>query len=420
VATRISILSPFLVRFKWKRIPLAMPVSYRQDLPKSVELVIVGGGVIGAATAFYATRAGLTPLLLERRPRLCTLTTPVSTGAFRLQFDNREELELVRRSVELFLGFQDVTEQRAYSLDVRQQGYLFLTTDEAGAQRQRRIVALLHEWGQADVELMDGDEARRRFPYIGANVVQARLRAGDGFLDPKALTMGLAEGAACEVLTGCTATGFEVTGGRLRAVETDQGRVSAETAVIAAGPLSGRVAALAGVELPIETVLRHKLVMPELAEVPPWAPMTIDEDTGAHWRPALRGAYLLFTDPSTSPSPPAETVVSDPSFAFRLLDPRSPFSVNRIVPFWRQVWDRGAANWLVQAGQYTMTPDHRPLIGPTAIDGLHVNTGYSGHGIMAGPAGSRLLAEVMTGRRSVDQNPFRLDREFRREGLDIL
>jgi sarcosine oxidase subunit beta len=395
-----------------------MPIHYRHDFPGSAELVIVGGGVVGAATAFYAARAGLEPLLIERRPRLCTLTTPASTGAFRLQFDNREELEVVRRSTELFLNFADVTGQREYDLAIRQQGYLWLTTDEAGVERQRRAVDSLHGWGQTDVELFDGDEARRRFPYIGENVLQARFRRGDGFLDPKALTMGLAAGSGAGVVTDCTVTGFRIAGQRLRAVQTDRGEVSAEAAVIAAGPLSGLVALLAGVDLPIETVLRHKLVMPSVPHVPGWAPMTIDEDTGAHWRPALQGAYVLFTDPATPPSPPAEDVTPDHRFAFQVLDPASPTSVARVVPFWQEVWDRSAVNWIVQAGQYTMTPDHRPLIGPTPVDGLYINTGYSGHGIMGSPAGSRLLVDVIIG--TLKDNPFRLDRAFRPRELDIL
>jgi len=397
-----------------------MPIRYRTDLPQTTQLAIVGGGVVGAATAFYAARAGLKPLLIERRPRLCTLTTPVSTGAFRLQFDNWEELEIVRRSVELFLTFAESTGQREHDLDVRQQGYLFLTTDEVGVDRQRRIVAALHEWGQSDVELLDGDEARRRFPYIAENVLQARFRAGDGFLDPKALTMGLAAGADAEVVTACTFTGLRIAGGRLTAVDTDRGVVSTEAAVIAAGPLSGLVADRAGVRLPIDTVRRHKIVMPVVPEAPGWAPMTIDEDTGAHWRPALHGAYLLFTDPATPASPPAEHVIADPDFAFQLLDPESPVSVARVAPFWRQVWERGTANWMLQAGQYTMTPDHRPLIGPTPVEGLYVNTGYSGHGIMGSPAGSRLLIDVLTGKVPADDNPFRMDRAFVTAGLDIL
>jgi sarcosine oxidase subunit beta len=181
------------------------------------------------------------------------------------------------------------------------------------------------------------------------------------------------------------------------------------------------VAAAADIELPIETVRRQKLVMPEVPEVPADAPMVIDDDTGAHWRPALAGAFLLFTDPTTPPGPPAEEVPTDSGFAFQLLDPESPQAVARITPFWREVWERGSAPWMLQAGQYTMTPDRRPLIGPTAIEGFYVNTGYSGRGVMGGPAGSRHLVDVVTGKIAPQDNPFRLDREFaKRPRLDPL
>lgn len=397
-----------------------MSVNYASTLPTTADLVIVGGGVVGAATAFHATRAGFRPLLVERRPRLCTLTTPASTGAFRLQFDNREELEIVRESVELFLNFADATGQRVYDLDIRQQGYLWLTATETGVERQRRIVAAQHSWGQTDVELLDGDELRRRFPYVSQNVLQARFRQGDGFLDPKQLTLGLAAASKAQVVTECGVIGFETKGGRLRAVKTEHGNISTETAVIAAGPFSGVVAAQAGVELPVTIVARQKLVMPLVPEIPPEAPLVIDEDTGAHWRPALRGAYLLFADPFTPPSQPAENVALDHSFAFRLLDPASSVSVARLSPFWRTIWERSAAHWFLQAGQYTVTPDHRALTGPTPVEGLFVNTGYSGHGIMGSPAGSRVLVDVLTGVLPNTENPFRLDRTFVERDRDVL
>ncbi|HEV8621450.1 MAG TPA: FAD-dependent oxidoreductase, partial [Actinomycetota bacterium] len=335
-------------------------MKYLTEPPASAELVIIGGGVIGAATAFHATRAGLKPLLVEARPALCTLTTPVAAGAFRLQFDDLEELTLVRESAELFLNFREVTGQDEYDLRVRQQGYLWLTTDERNAERQRALVARLHEWGQGDVELLLGDEVRQRFPYVGENVVQARWRGDDGFLDTTRLTFGLIHGSRADVMVDCAVTGFVASGGRLTAVRTTKGIIPTGVAVVAAGPLSGLLAGAEGIDLPIVTVRRQKLILPEVAEVPPDAPMTIDEDTGVHWRPALAGAWLLFTDPTTPESPPADNVPIDPAFAFQLLDPTSPVSVARVVPFWREVWDRGAAPWLLQAGQYTMTPDHRP------------------------------------------------------------
>ena len=391
----------------------------RRDPPRSADLVVIGGGVVGAATAFHAARAGLSPVLVEARPALCTLTTPVATGAFRLQFDNREELELVRESVELFLRFADVTGQRAHDPGVRQQGYLFVTTEPERAERQRELEERQRGWGLDDVELLGGDEVRRRFGYVGPEVLQARYRGGDGFLDPRQLTLGFAAASGAMVVVDTPVTGFRIEGGRLTAVTTIRGPVATERAVIACGPLTGPVAAFAGVELPIETVVRHKLVLPDAPEVPADAPMTIDDDTGTHWRPFLAGAAVLRTDPATLPSPPAEDVTPDHRFAFEVMDPQSPHAAARVARFWREVWERGAT-WVLQAGQYDMTPDHRPLIGPTPVEGLSVNAGYSGHGVMASPAGSRILVEVLTGRIGPEANPFRLDRTFERREHDTL
>jgi glycine/D-amino acid oxidase-like deaminating enzyme len=388
-------------------------MRYRTDPPAAADLVVIGGGVVGASTAWHAARAGLRPVIVEARPALCTLTTPVAAGAFRLQFDNLEELTLVRESADLFLHFEERTEQRDYPLGVRQQGYLWLTTSEPMAAAQREVVKQLDQWGQSDVELLSGDDVRRRFPFVGPDVLQARFRAGDGFLDTKGLTFGLAASSGAEIVVDCRATGFETSpdGSTLTGVRTDRGTIACPAAVIAGGPLSGAVAGAAGLTLPIVTVRRHKLILPDLPAVPAVAPMTIDEDTGAHWRPALRGAWALFTDPTTPPEPPTDAVATDPSFVFQLLEPSGPASLARVVPFWRDVWERGDAHWLLQAGQYTVTPDHRPLIGPAGPRGLFVNTGYSGHGIMLGPAGGRLLADLLTGAAAGD-GPFAVDRAF--------
>ena len=399
-----------------------MPIDYTSELPRTADLVIVGGGIVGAATAFHASRAGLKPLVLEKRPALCTLTTAVAAGGFRLQLDSEEELRLIGESVELFLNFEEATGQRDHSAGVRQQGYLWLTTTDDGIERQRGLVEAQHSWGLEDVQLLTGDDARGEFAYLDASVRQARFRKGDGLIDPKGVAMGLAAGAdAASFALGCEVSRFRVRGDRVKAVETSAGTVATESVVIAAGPFSGIVAAHAGVELPVQTVRRQKLVLPEVPEVPAGAPMTVDEDTGAHWRPAFRGASLLFTDPSTPPTPPQENVPTDQAFAFQLLDPSSPTSVARLAPFWRDVWKRGGHHWMLQAGQYTMTPDRRPLLGQTAVEGLFVNAGYSGRGVMGSPAGGRILIDVLTGKLPLDENPFRPDRAFEeRPHLDPL
>ena len=387
-------------------------------LPAGAELLIIGAGIVGASTAFWAARAGLSPVVLEALPAPAALTTPVATGAFRLQFDNLEETELVRESVDLILDFSGITGQDSGPLGVRQPGYIWATTSEERAEAQRRLVALQHSWGQTDIEILTGDEAGRRFPYLSPEVVQARYRAGDGFVDPRALTLGLLRASEAPLHTSCRVVSLRDRPSGGFDVGTGQGLIRAEQVVIAAGPFSVNLAALTGVDLPLEVKPRHKVVVPDLARVPPGAPMTIDDDTGVHWRPVLSGAHVLDAAPRGPGREPVEDVPPDHDMAFRVLDPSRSEAAARISPFWGQAWRGGEFSWMVHSGQYTMTPDHRPLIGQTPIDGLWVNTGYSGHGIMCSPAGGRILADLITGR--LDDSPLSLDRKFVKRSLDHL
>jgi sarcosine oxidase subunit beta len=378
--------------------------------------VIVGGGIVGCATAFFAGRAGLSTVLVEKRPALATLTTPVSTGAFRLQFDNPEEIELVRESVALF----EELEGRGHDLELRRQGYLFLATTEDGARSQAALVARQRKWGLEDVELMSGEEAWRRFPYLAPGLEGARFRQGDGWLNPRRLSQALAGESGATVLLDSEVVGFVRQGERVNGVRFSGGEsISADWVVLAAGPLSRRLASEAGIDLPIRPVRRQKLVVPDAPQVPSQAPMTIEYETGAHWRPALRGAFALWTAPAA-----AEEAVEDPpasaDFAFGLLDPRSDHALARVAPFWKEVWETPGLQWWLQAGYYDYTLDHRPLLGPSPVPGLALNTGYSGHGIMAGVGGSRRVIDAITGRIAPVDNALRPDREMRERAFDVL
>jgi sarcosine oxidase, subunit beta len=422
------------------------PAAYRlratDRLPETADVVVVGAGVVGCATAFRAARAGLRTVVVDARPRPATLTTPAATGAFRLQFDNAEEVALVREGIELYADFAERSGLPGYDVGLRQQGYLFCARDEAAAARQRDLVAAQHAFGLTDVELIDGDEVRRRFPYVAESVVSARFRAGDGFIDQVRLAWGYAlaasggpgvdrptGGAEATFALGQRVSGLRVVGGRIVAVETHDGAIAAPIVVLATGPFLGRTAALAGIDVPIAPTRRQKVVIPEASEVPRDAPMTIDEATGAHWRPALNGAFVLLTEAATPPGDPLWSVPTSADFAFRLLDPGSEDAVAHVAPFWRDVWERGVG-WTLHAGQYEYTPDHRPFVGPTPVDGLWLNGGWSGHGVMGSGGGSRLLIDAITGVASgppwglrpdgPDGSPFRLDRSFATGRHDVL
>ena len=413
----------------------APTVRFADAPPAKADVVVIGGGVIGCATAFFAASAGLRVVVLERRAALGTLTTPASTGAFRLQFDNPEEIATVREGVELFDAFAERTGLDGWDLGLRHGGYLFCSLTDATLERSRRLVARQREWGLTDVELLSGDEARARWPWLSDDVRGARYRAGDGWLDVKRLTAGYATaasnaaripsaapGGGATFVTRAPVTEITRTGERVSGVRTTRGDVATDTVIVAAGPFAARVAAMAGVDIVLRPTLRQKMVIPDLPAVPADAPMTIEEETAAHWRPSMRGCLALFTDPDTQPGEPHDPVPIEHEWAFGLLDPSSDHALARVAPFWREAWADGASSvhWYLQAGQYEYTPDRRPYLGPVGPEGLHLNGGYSGHGIMAGAGGSRLVVDLLTGRADRATNPFRPDRPFADREHDIL
>ena len=410
-------------------------VRFADDLPATADVVVIGGGAIGCATAFFAVRAGLSVLVLERHAALGTLTTAASTGAFRLQFDNPEEIATVRESVALFDAFADRTGLDGWDIGLRHGGYLFCSLTDATIERTSRLVERQRTWGLTDVELLTGDEARARWPWLSAEVRGARYRAGDGWLDVKGLTIGYATaasnpdripdavaGGGATFATRAGVTEITLDGDRVAGVCTTRGDVATGTVIVAAGPFTARVAALAGVEVVLRPTRRQKLVIPELPAMPPDAPMTIDDDTAAHWRPAMRGCLALFTDPQAQASEPHDPVPIEHDWVFGLLDPASDHALARVAPFWRDAWGGGASSvhWFLQAGQYEYTPDRRPYLGTIGPGGLFLNGGYSGHGIMAGAGGSRLVVDLLTGAADPEANPFRPDRSFEDREHDIL
>src|SRR5439155_739952 len=214
-----------------------MPIVYVSEPPAAADLVIVGGGIVGAATAFHASRAGLRPLVLERRPALSTLTTAAAAGGYRLQVESRKELELIGESVELFLHFEDETGQREHDAGLRQHGYLWVTTSDEGVERQRRLVEAQRSWGLTDVQLIADADLRKAFPFLDPQTRQARFRQADGLIDPKGIALGLAAGATTATfVVDCDVVGIDVDGDGVRALRTTKGTIATRSVVLDAGP----------------------------------------------------------------------------------------------------------------------------------------------------------------------------------------
>lgn len=372
------------------------------------DVVVVGAGIAGASTAFWLARMGYKSLVVERLGAPAAATTSASAHSVRAQFDERENILMMRESLDIYGAFAETLGMEPDYADIGFQrgGYLFASTDpEAPALIQARV-AFQQTQGLDDVEALPPDEVRRRFPWMDPAVTAASYRARDGWIDGVRATELFLEASGATVLYETETLEIVTRADRVTGVDTTQGIINTDAVVLAAGPFTTIVAKE---WLPLQMVRRHRLILDRRPEVPAEAPMTVDADTGAHWRPHRGGALLAWARPEPA-GPPVWPVPPDPNFPAMVLRDRD--GVGRLAPFWRDlVPDITPAELYLTAAQYEITPDHLPIIGPAAeTEGLWIHTGYSGHGIMGSPSGGRLLAELMTGQRCAGDNPFRLER----------
>ena len=385
------------------------------NFPATTDLLIIGGGVIGTATALYATRAGIQTLVVEKRAALGELTTSASLAAFRAQFAEPENIAMMKESIAVFEKFAEMT---CTDIGLHQQGYLFVTTAPDGYAKARARVEFQRANGLDDVELLTGDEARARFPYLAPEITAATFRQRDGWLSSHELTYGYARASNAQFFVDTPVIGFCRNGSRIIGVVTSRGEIQAARVAICAGPFAVPIAKMAGIELLLENIRRHQLTLGKHSLIPHDAPMVVDSDTGAHWRPEGQGAVFGWSQPEP-PSEPLEYVLTDWEFPARVLD-----GVARITPFWNDIIPQlKRADLGLVAGQYTEAPDLNPLIGATQIEGLWLNCAYGGHGVMMSAAGARLFVDLLTGnekpvffpsgKTDFCGNPFRVNRNFK-------
>jgi sarcosine oxidase subunit beta len=374
-----------------------------ETFPRTADAVVIGGGIVGVATAFWLSRAGLDTVVVEMRDGLSTLTTPNSIECFRAQFTEPAMAELALPSIEVFENFSEVIGIPGYDISVRHQGYLFVTDDASMVEELQAAVAKHRELGVTDSEFLDASELQARFPWLAETAVAATFRQRDGWLSTHEATQGLAKGSDARFLVSTRATGILRDARGVAAVETTRGTVATRVAVNAAGPFAGVVASMVGLELPLEPVRRQKAYISSRPEIPQDAPLTIDLVQEVYWRPETGGAYIAWVDPDEPVGEPAEELPTDWDYPAIVLE-----KLGRLNPFWTDVVGNLRGEEVhPSAGQYVYTPDDQPLIGPVPeVPGFYVNCGYWA-GVMLAPEAGRRVADLVTGALDPQDNALR-------------
>jgi sarcosine oxidase, subunit beta len=372
----------------------------------TADVVVVGGGAVGASAAYHLAAAGAgSVVLLERAEALGTGSTGRCAGGFRHQFSSRVNIELSLASVRMITSF---TEEHGLPLDVWQDGYLFLVRTEPVWRDFLASVELQRLFG-VNVEVLTPEEAEAQIPGIKTKgMVGATFGPEDGIADPSGLTQGYATAArqaGAEIERNVEVTAVNAEGGRVTGVATSNGPIAAPVVVNAAGPWAGLLAETVGVHLPLEPIPRQVVVTGPFEGMPDRRTLVIDAESTFYFHREAAGVLLGMGGKDEKPS--FDTNVDQRFIEDEVL----PMAIEVFPP----LASAGMAySW---AGLYEMTPDRHPIVGQApGVQGFYLANGFSGHGFQHAPIVGKLLAEaILEGHaHSVDISSLGLDR-FDRE-----
>jgi sarcosine oxidase subunit beta len=343
---------------------------------------------------------GCRDVLVLERDALAAGSTGRSVGGVRAQFSTESNVRIMQYSIDMFERFE-----QEFGIDIgfHQVGYLFLLHTPELVEIFHRNVQMQRRLG-FDVLELGPDEARRRFlPGLNIEGVLATTWcAREGYADPTSATNGfaaLARQGGATVRVGVNVTGIRVEGGRIRAVETDQGDVETGVVVCAAGAWSGEVARMAGCELPIYGWRQQVFFTGPFDLLPEQFPLVIDYSSHFAVRREGKRVMLYMTNLE---EPPGFSTHYDDRWLERLI----PQAVYRLPVLEQATVESG---W---GGLYDRSPDENAVIGE--MDGpsrFVYATGFSGHGFMQSPGVGKAVAEiVLNGASQLDLSEFSVER----------
>lgn len=354
-----------------------------RDFPTKAQIVIVGGGVMGASTAYHLAVRGVKDIVLIEKQSLFGMgATGKCAGGVRYQFSTEINIRLSQHSLPMLDRFPDEIGQE---IDRRKTGYLFLLTREANVERFKEIVALQHRLG-VQTEWLTGDEVRRRVPQLKTDDVLAGTNhPEDGLADPNSVVNGYITAArrlGVQSFTDSPVRAIDlIKGGFL--VQTPHGAIVCEKIVNAAGPWSSLISEMVGVPLPVKPVRQQMLTTSPLPQLQPDFPFVIDFAQSLYFHREGEGLLTGMTNPNQLAGFD-ESV--DEEWEFTHLEA----AIARL-PLLETAGLQ--SHW---AGLYEVTPDAHPIISAVAErPGYYVVTGFSGHGFMHGPIAGLLLTEII-------------------------
>ncbi len=377
--------------------------AWRSPEPKQrYKYIIVGGGGQGLATAYYlAKNHGVSDVCIIEKGWLGGGNTGRNTTTIRSNYFYPESVALYDFSLKLYEG---LSRELNYNIMLSQRGVVTVSHSEAEMEMAARLVNAMQING-TDAELLDRDGVLSKAPLLNASD-QARYpifggtwqgRAGVARHDAVAWGYArAADGFGVDIIQNCEVQGFIIEDGRCLGVQTSKGEIRADAVAICVAGHSGVLAAMAGFQLPIRSYYLQAMVS---------EPVKPCLDTVVLYLGT--GTYLFQSDKG-------EIVVGGgldriPSYAQRGNPPMQQTVISGMLEMFPSF---GQLKMLRQwAGIVDVVPDSSPIIGPSPLPGLYLNSGWGTGGFKAIPAGGWLTAHLLaTGEHHEISRPFDLER----------
>jgi FAD-dependent oxidoreductase domain-containing protein 1 len=354
------------------------------------DVVIVGGGIMGSALAYWLTRLDPTRAVrvVERDPSYKLASSALSAASIRQQFSTAVNVSISQASIAFLRGAADelMVDNEKPDIALRENGYLYLSAGAGDAQLRRAHD--LHRACGVDVALLDGTDLAKTFGWLNTSDLSLGSLglSGEGWFDGHALLSAFKRKARRQGARYLDAEvcGFDINAGRVTAVAlADGSRLPCSHVVNAAGPWARRIAAMAGVDLPVFARRRSVYVISCRAELRRF-PLLIDP-SGFWIRPEgtmFIAGFSPLDDPDDAPLEPDYEAFE--TILWPLIAHRIPvFEAVRLERAW--------------AGYYEMNDfDQNAILGPhPAISNLFFMNGFSGHGMQQAPVVGRAIAELI-------------------------
>ena len=426
--------------------PAIKTVVSDEMLPTAVDVVVVGGGIVGTASAYYLAKRGLSVALVEKGYIGCEQSSR-TWGWCRQQNRDRREMPLAILSMHLWDG---LAQEIGMDLGFRRTGLVYTTDDEDMLAGWESWLTVAEEFG-VNTYMLTAREAAERIPENRSKWVGGLHSVNDGKAEPELAAPVLAEGArvlGATIHQGCAARSLDITNGRVAGVVTERGTIRCDAVVCAGGAWASRFLRPHGVTFPQasvrQTAMRTRPIE-NLGEVLYCPDFAMTRRLDGSYTMAISGRATLEITPQgirfsrqfmpqfikrlkavelgigrsfiSGPESIGALLSNDPLIfeKNRVLDPGPmPRLLDKILKNVRETYPAVAGIESASAwGAYVdSTPDAIPVVSPVEkIGGLVLAAGCSGHGFGLGPGIGHLVADfVNNDTPSVDPRPFRLER----------